>query len=423
MKRTRSILPALLLEPLTMPRKNSSLLRINCCVLLLAWPMAVAALGQAKQEVVTIPDTPAASAIVVGDLNGDGRADIALVEASAQKSPTQVPVFRLHLLFQKDGKFSMPADRVILIGVTAPSATAAASMSIGDFDRDGRNDLAVSIRGTRTLSVFLGSERFEKEHPSKYANDSGAGGLAVGHVNKSGRADFLTGAAWRQWQGNGRFGEAYFAGVGRNDNWHSTLADMDRDGTDDVIFTTYWSGKLDVPANNRIRIYFGPFLKMQILQPTDAAQVVTLNSSFTDSDQPLLGQVMVGDLNDDSQHDLVVPALGLTLVYLQNSPTGFTENANPTVILKDAMPLLVTDLNGDNRCDVAFQPTNEASIAAWHQQKDKPLTANCLPACPRIAIPRMTGVVASGDLDGDGRQEVIAAKTGGGLAIISLLHP
>ena len=394
-----------------------------CSLLCFVGPMAIEAPGQAKQEVVTIPGTPAASAIAVGDLNGDGRADIAIVEASAQKIPTQVPVFRLHLLFQKDGKFSMPADRTIVLGVTAPSATAAASLSIGDFDGDGRNDLAVSIRGTRTLSVFLGSERFEKEHPSKYANDSGAGGLAVGHVSKSGRADFLTGAAWRQWQGNGRFGEAYFAGVGRNDNWRSSLADMDRDGTDDVVFTTFWSGKLDVPANNRIRIYFGPFLKMQILQPTDAAQVVTLNSPFTASDQPLLGQVLVGDLNDDDQHDLVVPALGQTLVYLQNSPTGFTENANPTMILKDTMPLLVTDLNGDNRCDVAFQPTNEASIALWYQQKDKPLTANCLAACPRIAIPRMTGVVASGDLDGDGRQETIAAQAGGALTIISLVHP
>jgi hypothetical protein len=250
--------------------------------------------------------------------------------------------------------------------------------------------------------------------------DTGAGGLSIGRVNTTGLADFLTGAAWRQWQGNDRFGEAYFAGPERNDNWRSTLADMDRNGTDDVIFTTYSSGKLDVPSNNRIRIYFGPFLKMQILQPADAAQVVTLNSPFMDSDKPLLGQVMVGDLDDDSQLDLVVPAAGQTLVYLQNSPTGFSENANPTFVIKDATPLLVTDLNGDNLCDVAFLPANESSIALWYQQKDKPLTADSLAACPRIAIPRMTGVVASGDLDGDGRPEIIAAKAGGGLAIISL---
>ena len=394
-----------------------------CCVLLLVGPMAVAALGQAKQEVVTIPDTAAASAIAVGDLNGDGRADIAIVEAPSQKSQARTPVFRLHLLFQKDGKFSMPADRVIPLGVTAPSAIAPASLSIGDFDGDGRNDLAVSIKGTRTLSVFLGSERFEKENPSKYTNDSGAGGLAVGDVNKSGRTDFLTGAAWRQWQGNGRFGEAYFAGVERNDNWRSTLADLDRDGTDDVVFTTYWSGKLTVPENNRIRIHYGPFLKMMILQPADAAQVVTLNSPFTASNQPLLGQVLVGDLNDDDQRDLVVPAPGQTLVYLQNSPTGFSDNANPTLIVKDATPLLVTDLDGNKRCDVAFLPTSESGIAVWYQQKDKPLTSNVLAECRRIAVPRMTLVAASGDLDSDGRQEIIAALTGGGLAIVTLPRP
>ena len=388
--------------------------RTSCALLLLA-PLTLSVFGQGKEPIVTIPDAPPAMFIAVGDLNGDGRADIALVEAPSTKPPTSTPAFRLHLLYQKDGKFAMPADKIIALGATAPSG-----LAIGDFDGDGRNDLAVGLRVERSLCLFLGSERFEKEHRSRYGNDTGAGSLSTGRVNKRGLADFLTGAAWRQWQGDDRFGEAYFAGPERNDNWRSTLADMDRNGTDDVIFTTYSSAKLDVPSNNRIRIYYGPFLKMQILQPADAAQVVTLNSPFMDSDKPLLGQVMAGDLNDDSQLDLVVPAGGQTLVYLQNSPTGFTENANPTVILKDAMPLLVTDLNGDKLCDVAFHPTNEASIALWYQQKDKPLTADSLSACPRIAIPRMTGVVASGDLDGDGRPEIIASLNGGGLAIVSL---
>jgi hypothetical protein len=390
----------------------------TCCILLLLATLTLSAFGQGKEPIVTIPDAPSAMIIAVGDLNGDGRADIALVEAPPTKPPTSTPAFRLHLLYQKSGKFAMPADKIIALGATMPSG-----LAIGDFDGDGRNDLAVGLRVERSLSLFLGSERFEKEHRSRYGNDTGGGSLSIGRVNKTGLADFLTGAAWRQWQGNDRFGEAYFAGPERNDNWRSTLADMDRNGTDDVIFTTYSSGKLDVPSNNRIRLYFGPFLKMQILQPADAAQVVTLNSPFMDSDKPLLGQVMAGDLNGDSQLDLVMPAAGQTLVYLQNSPTGFTENANPTVILKDAMPLLVTDLNGDKLCDVAFHPTNESSIALWYQQKDKPLTADSLAACPLISILRMTGVVASGDLDGDGRQEIIAAQTRGGLAIITLSRP
>lgn len=383
--------------------------------LLLLVPLTLSAFGQVKEQIVTVTDAPPAMFIAVGDLNDDGRADIALVEAPQTKPQTSTPVFRLHLLFQKAGKFAMPADKIIALGATAPSG-----LAIGDFDGDGRHDLAVGLRVERSLSLFLGAERFEKEHRSRYGNDTGAGGVSTGHVNKSGRADFLTGAAWRQWQGDDRFGEAYFAGPQRNDNWRSTLADMDRNGTDDVIFTTYWSGKLDVPANNRIRIFYGPFLKMQILQPADAAQVVTLNSPFMDRHQPLLGQVLVGDLNDDDQRDLLVPAPGQTLVYLQNSPTGFSENANPTVVLKDATPLLVTDLDGDKLCDVAFLPTNEASIALWFQQKNKPLTANSLAESRRITIPKMTGVAAFGDVDGDGRHEIIAALKGGGLAIVSL---
>lgn len=387
----------------------------TCCILLLLATLPLSAFGQGKEPIVTIPDAPPAMFIAVGDLNGDGRADIALVEAPPTKPPTSTPAFRLHLLYQKDGKFAMPADKIIALGATAPSG-----LAIGDFEGDGRNDLAVGLRVERSLALFLGSERFEKEHRSRYGNDTGAGGLSTGHVNKTGLADFLTGAAWRQWQGNDRFGEAFFAGPERNDNWRSTLADMDRDGTDDVIFTTYWSGKLDVPANNRIRIYYGPFLKMQILQPADAAQVVTLNSPYMASDKPLLGQVMTGDLNDDSQRDLVVPAAGQTLVYFQNSPTGFSENANPTVILKDAMPLLVTDLDGDMLCDVAFLPTDTSKITIWFQKRNQPLTAKSASEAPHLKIPKLSGVVAAGDVNGDGRQEIFAAQTGGGLSIFAL---
>ncbi|MFM7605753.1 MAG: FG-GAP repeat domain-containing protein [Prosthecobacter sp.] len=386
-------------------------------VVLLLGPLALSAFGQVRPE-VTIVDTPEAIAIAVGDLNGDGRLDLAFIEAPAKTSQTNAPVFRLHLLIQKNGKFSMPADQTIVLGATVPSG-----LVIRDFDADGRNDIAVGLRTERSLVLYLGSERLEKEHRSRYTNDSGAGGLSIGRVNRSGLADFLTGAAWRQWQGNDRFGEAFFAGPEWNDNWQSTLADMDRDGLDDIVFTTYRSGKLTAPTNNRIRIYYGPFLKMLVLGPSDASQVVTLNSPFMNTESPVLGQVMVGDLNDDSQLDLVVPARDQTLVYLQNSPTGFSENANPTFVIKEATPLLVTDLNGDKLCDVAFLAANRSGVAVWYQQKGKSLTDKTLAECPRIAIPKMTGVVASGDLDGDARPEIIAAQKGGGLAIVSLPRP
>lgn len=374
--------------------------------------------GAAREQIISFPEAPPASAIAVCDLNGDGHADLALLEAAPARFSAPPPSFRLHLFFQKDGRFSNPADRIIPLGATGPSG-----LVVGDFDGDGSNDVAVGLRQERSLVLYLGSESFGKEHRSRYGNDSGAGGLCAGRVNSNGLSDFLTGAAWRQWRGGNRFGEAFFAGPKRNDHWRSTLADMDRDGVADVIFTTFWAGQLNSPSNNLIRICYGPFLKMAIIQPTEAAQVVTLSSPFSDRNKPLLGPVLVGDLNDDDQNDLVVGAEGKTLVYLQNSPTGFTENAPPTLIFNDSTPLLVNDLNGDKLCDVAFMTAHRAGISIWHQRKDAGITAERLAECSVIPIPKMTGVIASGDVDGDGQLEIVAAQTGGGLAIVFLERP
>jgi hypothetical protein len=387
--------------------------RFTCRGLLLLTAMTFSVPGRAEQDAVTMVDTPAAMAIAAGDLDGDGRADIALIEASLQKTDASGPLYDLHLHFQKDGKFSVPADKTIALGATLPSG-----LAIGDFDGDGRDDIAVGLRGARTFSLFLGADGHSQEIRSRYGNDSGAGGLSVGRVNASGLADFFTGAAWRQWRGKEQFGEAYFSGPERNDNWRSTLADVDRNGTDDVVFTTYWSGSLSVPANNRIRIFYGPFLKMMVLQATDAAQVVTLDTPFMAGDKPLLGQVIVGDLNDDDQLDLVVPAPGQTLVYFQNSPTGFSDGATPSLILDDVTPLLVTDLNGDKLCDVAFLPTNEAGITIWLQRKDHPLIDPGQAAFRTIPLPRKVVAAAAADVDGDGRPEMIAALAGGGVAVV-----
>ncbi len=68
------------------------------------------------------------------------------------------------------------------------------------------------------------------------------------------------------------------------------------------------------PANNRVWICYGPFLTMLILQSADAAQVVPLDSPFTQSDQPLVGHVPVEDLNDDVQRDMVVAIPGQIIV-------------------------------------------------------------------------------------------------------------
>jgi len=102
---------------------------------------------------------------------------------------------------------------------------APSGLALGDFDRDGKNDLAVGLRSLRSLALYLGGEGLGQAHLSEYNNDSGAAGLCVGHMSRADVADFMTGAAWRQWSPRGQFACGYFYGPQRNDNWRSTLAD------------------------------------------------------------------------------------------------------------------------------------------------------------------------------------------------------
>jgi len=81
------------------------------------------------------------SAIVVADLNGDGKLDVAVTDSNAN----DVYI----LLGNGDGTFGPPST--IAVG-SGPDAIVA-----GDFNNDGKLDLAVANRGDNTVTLLLGN--------------------------------------------------------------------------------------------------------------------------------------------------------------------------------------------------------------------------------------------------------------------------
>jgi len=307
----------------------------------------------------------------------------------------------------------MPPDRSIDL-LSSPSG-----LVVGDFDRDGKNDIAVGIRSRRNMALYLGAEDFAKPRYCEYNNDSGARSLCAGHINSRGHIDLMSGAAWRKWMGGDKFGTGYFCGVKRNDNFISTLADLNWDGLDDVIFTV-WARGSPKGETNLIRIYYGPFFRMGLVGPDAACEVVTLSSPFTESNRPTLGRILVGDLNGDSQPDLIVPAGRQTLVYFQNSPIGFTEGAGPSLVLEDATVLLAEDLDGDGLCDLVFRRGDGKALLVWRQAKDRPFWVDWSSSAHAVALPQSIQSLAAGDVDGDGAKELFAGQVRGGVCLISV---
>ena len=84
---------------------------------------------------------PRPTSVAVGDFNGDGKPDFAVVNNAANTVSV--------LLGHGDGSFQ--AQRTFVVGST-PS-----SVAVGDFNGDGKPDLAVANNADATVSVLLGN--------------------------------------------------------------------------------------------------------------------------------------------------------------------------------------------------------------------------------------------------------------------------
>jgi len=342
----------------------------------------------------------------LGDLNGDGKLDFAVVVTGPDPESKGRYIHSVNLHYQKDAGLCAPADHTISV----PSAPT--TLMVQDCDGDERSDLLVGMRRKRMLMIYPSSGDFRYAYTSVNQNDSGhSRSISRGHISPRGEFDFLTGAAWRKWMGGDDFEIGYFCGPDANDNELSTLVDLDWNGLDDIVFTS---------RNNQVRIYYGPFLDDGLVQAEET--LVTLTSPFPSESQSALKSLFAAELNGDEQPDIVVGGADSTLIYFQNSPIGFSDGAGPSMILDKLIPLVVGDLNGDNLSDIAFRDATGSTLQIWRQAGTAGLTAESLiAASQQIAVSGGIRSAKAGDLNGDGRLEVIVVLKNNSVAVVSLM--
>jgi hypothetical protein len=109
----------------------------------------------------------------VGDFNGDGKLDLAVV--NEQSNTVSV------LLGNGDGSFK-PA-------VNYPTGTTPVSVAVGDFNGDGRLDLAVANSGSNSISLLMGNGDGTVQPRIDIALLLTPSALTVGDFNGDGKAD------------------------------------------------------------------------------------------------------------------------------------------------------------------------------------------------------------------------------------------
>ncbi len=113
--------------------------------------------------------------VAVADFNGDGKADLAVANASVGTVSV--------LLGKGDGTFQAKVDY--------PAGTDPTSVLVGDFNGDGKADLATADSGGNNVNVLLGNGNGTFQTAMNYSAGTGPRSMVVGNFNGDGKADLV----------------------------------------------------------------------------------------------------------------------------------------------------------------------------------------------------------------------------------------
>ena len=272
--------------------------------------------------------------VVAADFDGDGKTDLAVSDR----------VEKAIRLFRGRGDATFQAGAVIALGADAPDFIVA-----GDFDRDGRADLVAATLASGVVVLLGGNGDGTFQAPVGGSLGCAILRLASGDFNADGVPDlavvfddgFYTLSVWLgQSDGGFPFANRWSTRLGLPGWFDINSADLDGDSVNDLLVSN--------SAYPRVCVYSGR---------GDGSFVAGACAGLQES--PLM--LAITDLNANGVLDLVVankdPSGGQTLLQMRGGDGGGTFWLNGDLLptgIRAGMPMRTADLNGDGRPDLVM---------------------------------------------------------------------
>jgi sugar lactone lactonase YvrE len=307
-------------------------------------------------SILTVPPFEPTS-LVVGDFNGDGKQDIAVLSAAGIGS---VNIY----LGNGDGTFQAAKNYPV-----ATSTSYSRILAIGDFNRDGIQDLVATNIGGSSVAVILGNGDGSFNAPAFFPVALNPWNVVVGDINKDGLLDLAVASdgtgnvSVLLGNGDGTFQPASYVPVGSSQVGSVAVGDFNGDGYLDLATTSAPDNSVYVLLNNGTA---GVSFAAPVKYPMSSGPYY----------------LTLGDFNRDGHLDIISANDTSTNVgVMLNNGAGSFGAATYYPVGADSIFANAADINGDGRIDLTAVTTTGLSVLLSGQSETASISNVAVNGC------------------------------------------